>query len=310
MSLAGLGLTTEQERVYRELLRTRPGIASHAGGAGRSDAGAGSVLTELRVLGLVDENLTAVPPAAAVDLLVRRRITEAQQQFEGLAAAWEALRELTEEQRTGRPAGLLEQLSNGPETARRIGALLTDHPGEFAALRTDALYDESRHPHVRHGRLLMAGLRSRTLFPVHTLEDPRQVAHASRLHAFGELHRVTTEAVWPLTLVNRSVAFVPADLSDPEAGVLQIRRTGVVRILAEVFDGIWNRARDLDELPVSPVEQRVLRALTRYDTDDSAARALNVSVRKFRGHVADLMDRLGARTRFQAALLAKERNWL
>ncbi|MFI5536319.1 hypothetical protein ACIA5H_07980 [Nocardia sp. NPDC051900] len=75
--------------------------------------------------------------------------------------------------------------------------------------------------------------------------------------------------------------------------------------MAEVFDGIWNRARDLDELPVSPVEQRVLRALTRYDTDDSAARALNVSVRKFRGHVADLMDRLGARTRFQAALLAK-----
>jgi DNA-binding CsgD family transcriptional regulator len=35
-----------------------------------------------------------------------------------------------------------------------------------------------------------------------------------------------------------------------------------------------------------------------------------VSVRKFRAHVADLMARLGAATRFQAALLAKERGWL
>ncbi|MEU2120916.1 helix-turn-helix transcriptional regulator [Nocardia niwae] len=310
MSLTGLGLTAQQERAYRELLRTRPGASAQAAAADESDAGARTVLTELRLLGLVDENLAAVPPAAAVDLLVRRRITQAQRQFEGIAAAWDALRELTEEQRTGRPAGLIEQLPNGPETVRRIYALLTDHPGEFSALRTDALHDESRHDSVRHGRLLIAGLRSRTLFPAQALEDPLQAAHASRRHALGELHRVTTEPVWPLILVNRSVAFVPADLSDPEAGVLQIRRTGVVRILAEVFDGIWDRARDLGQLPVSPDERRVLRALTRYDTDESAARALNVSVRKFRAHVADLMDRLGARTRFQAALLAKERNWL
>ncbi|MBF6468521.1 hypothetical protein IU427_25650 [Nocardia beijingensis] len=302
MSLTGLGLTAEQERVYRELLRTRPSASSHAGGAGV----VGPVLTELRLLGLVDENLSAVPPAAAVDLLVRRRITQARKQFDGIAAAWDSVRELTEEQRTGRPAGLIELLSSGPEAARRINALLTDHPGEFSALRTDGLHDESR----RRGRLLIAGLRSRILFPAHALDDPRQAAHASRQHALGELHRVTTEPVWPLALVNRSVAFVPADLSAPDTGVLQIRRTGVVRILAEVFDGIWDRARDLDQLSVSPEEQRVLRALTRYDTDEAAARALNVSVRKFRAHVADLMDRLGARTRFQAALLAKERNWL
>ncbi|WP_159850890.1 hypothetical protein [Nocardia sp. CY41] len=306
MSLTGLGLTAEQERVYRELLRTRPSASSRAGGAGV----VGPVLTELRLLGLVDENLSAVPPAAAVDLLVRRRITQAQKQFDGIAAAWDSVRELTEEQRTGRPAGLIELLSNGQEAARRINALLTDHPGEFSALRTDALHDESRLASVRPGRLLIAGLRSRILFPAHALDDPRQAAHASRQHALGELHRVTTEPVWPLILVNRSVAFVPADLSAPDTGVLQIRRTGVVRILAEVFDGIWDRARDLDQLPVSPDEQRVLRALTRYDTDEAAARALNVSVRKFRAHVADLMDRLGARTRFQAALLAKERNWL
>ncbi|MBF6302049.1 hypothetical protein IU459_31550 [Nocardia amamiensis] len=307
MSLASLGLSTEQERVYRHLLRTRPGSTSHAGGASQVDSGARNVITELRTLGLVDENLTAVPPAAAVDLLVRRRITQAQRQFDGLAAAWDALRELTEEQRTGLPTGMIEQLSNGPEAARRINALLIDHPGELSSLRTHALHG---HVPTRHGRLLMAGLSSRILFPAHALTDPRQAAHARRRHALGEMHRVTAEPVWPLTVVNRSVAFVPADLSEPAAGLLQIRRTGVVQILAEVFDGIWERGHNVDELPVSPFEHRVLQALTCHDTDESAARALNVSVRKFRTHVAELMDRLGARTRFQAALLAKERHWL
>ncbi len=310
VSLAGLGLTVEQERVYRHLLRTRPGASSHAGGAGQVDSRVRNVIIELRTLGLVDENLTVVPPEVAVDLLVRRRITQAQKQFEGLAAAWDAVRELTEEQRTGRPAGMVEQLPHGLEVGRRITALLTDHPGEFSSLRTHALHDESPHTGARRGRLLMAGLSSRILFPVHALTDPRQAAYARRRHALGEMHRVTTETVWPLTVVNRSVAFVPADLSEPAAGVLQIRRTGMAQILAEVFDGIWERAHGVDEAPVSPFEQRVLRALTRHDTDESAARALNVSVRKFRTHVADLMDRLGARTRFQAALLAKERNWL
>ncbi|MGK8524895.1 hypothetical protein ACRS6B_26655 [Nocardia asteroides] len=306
MSLAGLGLTTEQERVYRALLRTRPGTSAH--GADHAGADAPTVIAELRTLGLVNDNLTAVPPATAVDLLVRRRISQAQRQFEGLAGAWDALRELAEEQRTGRPAAMVEQLSNGPEIARRVDALLLDHPGEFSSLRTHPLHDD--HAPDLRGRLLSAGLSSRILFPLHAMEDPGQAACARRRHAIGELHRVTTETVWPLTLVNRSVAFVPADLAEPAAGVLEIRRTSMVRILAEVFDGIWQRAHDLDALAVSPVEQRVLRALTRYDTDETAARALNVSVRKFRAHVADLMDRLGARTRFQAALLAKERDWL
>lgn len=81
-------------------------------------------------------------------------------------------------------------------------------------------------------------------------------------------------------------------------------------MLADVFDGMWERARYLDDLPLSPIEQQVLHALTRHDTDEAAARALHISVRKFRAHVADLMARLGAATRFQAALLAKQRGWL
>lgn len=64
VGLASLGLSAEQERLYRRLLRNPstdldPSLP---------------VVTELRALGLVDGALNAADPAVAVDLLVRRRI--------------------------------------------------------------------------------------------------------------------------------------------------------------------------------------------------------------------------------------------
>jgi hypothetical protein len=93
-----------------------------------------------------------------------------------------------------------------------------------------------------------------------------------------DLHRVTTEPVAHLAVVNRTVAFVQVDPAQPRSGALQIRQPGVVVALAGLFEGMWSRARDLDELPLSPIEQQVLHALTCHDNDETAARSLNVSV--------------------------------
>jgi DNA-binding CsgD family transcriptional regulator len=305
MSLTALGLSAVQERVYRHLLR-RP----------RADLDdlrlpdAQQVVAELHALGLVDHTLTPVTPATAVELLVRRRVEQAQRQLTTLTLAWDVLTELTEEQRSGRAVQMVEHLPDGPSVTRRMAALTADHPGELMHLKTKALFSGRGYQVGRFQRLLARGLRSRTLFPAHALQDPEQEPYARSLHLLGDLHRVTTEPVRHLAIVNRDVAFIQADPADPIAGALQIRQPGVVAILADLFDGMWDRARDLGDLPLSPMEQQVLHALTRYDTDESAARALNVSIRKFRAHVADLMSRLGATTRFQTALRARERGWL
>ncbi|WP_449064608.1 hypothetical protein [Planomonospora algeriensis] len=181
MPLISLGLTTQQERLYRYLLREpRSDVERAAADLCMPDARA--VLAELEALGLADDPPAVLPPAAAVNLLVRRRMSQTRRQLAELSLAWDVLTELSEEHRGG-----------------------------------------------------------------------------------------------------------------------------------DVFEGRWERARDLDDLDdlaLSPIEQQVLHALTRHDTDEAAARSLAVSVRKFRAHVADLMARLGAATRFQAALRAKERGWL
>ncbi|AQZ62599.1 putative two-component system response regulator [[Actinomadura] parvosata subsp. kistnae] len=296
--LASLGLTAEQEQLYRRLLRD-PGVPL--------DPSCPAV-TELRALGLLDDALNAAAPAVAVDLLVRRRIEHTQRRLAELSLAWDVLTELTEEHRSGRPVQMVEHLPDGPAVHRRMRLLLHDEPGEFTHLKERAVAHDGGD--VPAGGLLARGLRSRTLFSARALADPGQEQHARARHALGDLHRVTTEPIRRLAVVNRAVAFVQADPADPAAGALQIRQRGVVAMLADVLDGMWERARDLDELPLSPIEQQVLHALTRHDTDDAAARALHISVRKLRAHVADLMARLGAATRFQAALLAKERGWL
>ncbi|MDX3006568.1 hypothetical protein PWY87_33140 [Kribbella solani] len=302
MGLTDLGLTAEQDRLYRQLLRHPQ--------ADLDQDEVGLVLADLRALGLVDESLTAVAPATAIDLLVRRRMEQTQRQLTELTLAWDVLTELTEEHRSGRAVRMVEHLPVGTAVTARLRAILADHPGEFAHLKLVARLVATDYDEKPFKRLLVRGLHSRTLFPAHSLEDPDQASYARSLHALGDLHRVTTEPVRHLAIVNRQVAFVQADPAQPAGGAFEIRQAGVVGMLAEVFDGMWSRARDLDDLPLTPIEHRVLQALTVHETDEAAARAVNVSVRKFRAHVADLMAQLGASTRFQTALRAKERGWL
>src|SRR5690606_39837840 len=57
-------------------------------------------------------------------------------------------------------------------------------------------------------------------------------------------------------------------------------------------------------------ERELLTLLSAGNTDESAAAQLGVSVRTVRRMVADIMDRLGARSRFQAGVKAADRGWL
>ncbi|MGK5556808.1 hypothetical protein ACSNOI_34885 [Actinomadura kijaniata] len=306
MSLARLGLTADQERLYRYLLRN-PGADPRALGAELAVPELPRVVAELQALGLLDEGRAPAPPVAAVDLLVQQRIEHARRQLDDLTFAWDVLTELSEEHGSRRTVHLVEHVPGGPEVVRRVRALLAAEPRELARLQLHAVPghdDEALH------HLLARGLRSRTLLPTRALRHPDEESRARHRHALGDLHRTTTEPVRNLVVVNRSTAFVQADPADPRAGALQIRQPGLVRILSDLFEGMWSRACDLDDPLLSPFERQVLHALAHHHTDEAAARSLNVSVRKFRGHVADLKARLGTGTRFQTALRARELGWL
>lgn len=54
----------------------------------------------------------------------------------------------------------------------------------------------------------------------------------------------------------------------------------------------------------------MLRLLSLGATDEFAAAQLGISVRTVRRMVAQIMNRLGARSRFQAGVKAADRGWL
>ncbi|MGK5555996.1 hypothetical protein ACSNOI_30705 [Actinomadura kijaniata] len=191
MSLTDLGLTAEQERVYRLLLRD-PRAAVQAD--------ARPVVAELRTLGLVDEGLAPAPPATAVDLLVRRRVERARRRLGGLALAWTVLTELD------------------------------DEPGELLRLRTRVAGEDGPLAAEGFRTLSARGLRSRTLCPAHVLDDPGQARRVRWRHALGDPHRITFEPVRQVAVVNRAVVLVQAGPRRPAAGAVQIRQPGVAAL--------------------------------------------------------------------------------
>ncbi|MFD7660794.1 LuxR C-terminal-related transcriptional regulator [Actinosynnema sp. NPDC059797] len=122
----------------------------------------------------------------------------------------------------------------------------------------------------------------------------------------------------------RTVAQVPMDavVVDGVAAVLPdgrgaavFRLPGVVRAAVELFERVWPEAVPLfaaagSPCGLSPRERELLTLLFEGSTDEAAAARLGVSVRTVRRLVADLMNRLGARSRFQAGAKAADRGWL
>jgi DNA-binding NarL/FixJ family response regulator len=101
-----------------------------------------------------------------------------------------------------------------------------------------------------------------------------------------------------------------------ERGIAAFQLPGVVTTTVELFERVWAGAAPLNPsaLPESteltPRERHLLSLLFSGSTDESAAAQLDISVRTVRRTVADIMNRLGARSRFQAGAKAAERGWL
>jgi DNA-binding NarL/FixJ family response regulator len=92
-----------------------------------------------------------------------------------------------------------------------------------------------------------------------------------------------------------------------------IRQPGAVATLVDLFERVWGHATDLEpseQDPLSEREQQVLDVLATAVKDEISARQMGVSLRTYRRYVAELLARLGAANRFQAAIVAKQRGWI
>jgi DNA-binding CsgD family transcriptional regulator len=115
--------------------------------------------------------------------------------------------------------------------------------------------------------------------------------------------RTTELTVERLIIIDRTVAYIPA--SADRGTALRIRHPALVAYLIQVYEVLWAQAVPLAEnhhtavpgIPVTAVQRSIARLLTEGHVDDVVARKMGISVRTCRGHIAKLMQTLGATSR-------------
>ena len=156
-----------------------------------------------------------------------------------------------------------------------------------------------------------AGVRVRKLYRPGVLLDPSTAQHLATLRRAGADIRITPDEVNETIILDRRVAILAGDLADGCRSYSVVDRPEVVQAVASLFDAAWRAAVELAVYDARLAElrtlaPRVLELLAAGEKDETAARALGLGVRTYRRRVAELMAALGADSRFQAGVRARE----
>ncbi|MFE6336200.1 hypothetical protein ACFVP3_06315 [Streptomyces sp. NPDC057806] len=130
----------------------------------------------------------------------------------------------------------------------------------------------------------------------------------------GAQIRVSMHPLPGFAVLHRTAAILPVTHRDTSRSVL-VREPHTVHSLRALFGAVFSRAADWSiamrfTSPDGGEEEEtlleVLHLMGTGRTDEVAARELGMSVRTYRRHVSEVMQRLDASSRFQAGLRAAE----
>ncbi|GGS93364.1 hypothetical protein GCM10010156_59520 [Planobispora rosea] len=157
--------------------------------------------------------------------------------------------------------------------------------------------------------LFRRGVGSRIIYQHAVRFNPRTLEFMRLVSGRGGQVRTLPSVVDRLVIVDREVAFIPADLE--LRSVLEIQHRGLVRFLADVFERDWWQATPVDvknfistsKESMSQLQHAILRLLVEGHTDDAIARRMGLNVRTCRGHIAKISKQLGSNSRAQLGYL-------
>ncbi|MDQ3404435.1 MAG: helix-turn-helix transcriptional regulator [Actinomycetota bacterium] len=222
---------------------------------------------------------------------------------------------------------------NGRNQVRRLGVLPTGtNPPDARGVSVDALLasasrevlvlgtSAARDPLGVLGRIdrrnLRRGVRHRILVPDSVRTAPVLGPRLTAMSLAGAEVRTVPDVPVDALVVDGTTVLLPADPSTAAARVAVFRLSSVVTMTVELFEWMWPQgvsltaSRFAEAAELHPRQHKLLELLIAGSTDEAAAVRLGVSVRTVRRMVADIMGKLGARSRFQAGAKAADRGWL
>lgn len=202
------------------------------------------------------------------------------------------------------------------ELVARAGHLLVAPREEFLCAATDLnTWDRSGIRERLADRMRMTAPPTgivRKLFSPAVLDDDRSVAHLATVAAGGARIRICRADLPRETIVvDHRLAVLADTRADAARTFTLVTSPGVVAGVRALFDAAWEQAVPLAEyaragIPaLRPETRAILRELAAGRKDEAAARTLGLSLRTYRRRVAELMDLLGAESRFQAGARAR-----
>ncbi|AOT59532.1 MULTISPECIES: helix-turn-helix transcriptional regulator [Streptomyces] len=326
--LETLGLDGTAESVYRLMLRC-PGDDEERLGS-RLGIRVESVRTaqeRLARLGLVQDSyehpgrLRAVSPDLGLESLLARQSAELaahQHRIEmSRAAAAKLISEYAGQEADAANPGV-EQLVGLDAVRERLASLQRDIRQEVLSFAPDGAQTEDalRSSRPLNEQLLRRGVRMRTVYLDSMRNSAATVAHADFLTELGAEVRTVAALPTRMLIADRELALLPVDSEDTSAGAVILTGRGTLTALCALFDSIWEMAAPLgtvrrrDVNGLSGQEATALRLLAEGHTDEAIAKRLGVSHRTARRIATQLMERLGARSRFEAGVRAVQNGWL
>ncbi|MFB8047157.1 helix-turn-helix domain-containing protein [Streptomyces hydrogenans] len=309
MVLGAFGVSEAEERAYRFVLGVPDcSVAEIADGLGADTAVARRLLQALEAKGLVcplpgaPTRYQAAAPELAIEVLAlvrHRQIEQAKLATAELTAIWAAAereRQVPIEVVHGRDVNTQRFLQT--QLAARREVLTFDRP---------PYVEEGIGPqHELQLQRMADGVCYRTVYDRASLAEPGQLERVFALTRAGEQARVYDGVPLKMLLTDRSAGLVPFMVSGVRRSVV-LDETPLLHALVSLFELVWERAAPLwstTPTGIDPVNQRLLGLAAAGHTDESIAQMAGLSKRTVERRMRQMMDRLGARTRFQAGLQA------
>ncbi|MEV0262447.1 LuxR C-terminal-related transcriptional regulator [Streptomyces sp. NPDC050617] len=331
-----LGVQGNTETVYRAMLRHQElsveELAARLSLSTDDIRAALDVLFDCRLLRESYENpgqLFAVDPIVGLQELLARERQELLERQQRIADSQQLITRMLAEngRRTVRdgtvraPAGDesgAERLDGLTAVRRRIEQLVCNASRTVATFMQGGAQPPSSLAAARRNdeSVLRRGAAVRTIGLDAIRRDPATLDYARWLTARGGEFRTTASLPPGMVLVDSSTALLPIDPADTGKGALCLTRPGVVASLVALFECVWDVAtplgadREAGRAGLSEPERELLLLIARGHTDESAAAQLFISPRTTRRMMASLMERLGARSRFEAGVKAAQHGWL
>ena len=324
MALEILGLNGLPESVYRALLADpHADLTVLARKLGVPGAEVRAALRRLVELSLVRERsggrvFVPVSPDVALDAMLSLEQAELSRRERELLRARAELARLVRDNDPGADAGRqvrrLDDLDQINEVLHDLAARCYQ---ETLSVVTHVLAPEVLAQSLEHDLGTMRrGVRARLLYTRAQAAVGHMREHMQVLSDNGAEVRIADTLPHRLIVFDRAIAFLPVAPGRAATGALVVREPAIIANLVTLFQSLWSGATDLDELAeaggqvASEFDRNVLMLMSSGVKDEAAARQLNVSDRTYRRHVADILVRLGASSRFQAGVEAVRRGWL